>query len=130
MSTAPALPHIVGSVAVRHFRDSDLSALYDIESDAFLKQFIHGGHVIASREDWIAKARGLCSSDFQFALEHVPSAQFMGRGTLGHYTLNNNAEHREVQVILAKPFLGRRLGRAACLALLSASFTFQRATSG
>ncbi len=94
---------------LRRFESADFGALYDIESDPFLKQYV-GGANAKPREEWLAQCDSLPSDSVQFALEHTPSGTLAGRVTLGHYRAS---DVREVQVILARAFVGRGLGRAA-----------------
>ena len=94
---------------LRRFESADFGALFEIESDAFLKQYV-GGASAKPREEWIAQCDSLPSDDVQFALEHIPSGALAGRVTLGHYRA---PDVREVQIILAKAFVGLSLGRTA-----------------
>lgn len=99
-----------GLLGLRPFQEDDLSALYEIESDSHVKQYVGGG-VKKQRADWIAAAAtSVLSSDAQFAIECLSTGALVGRVTLGHFTA---ATTREVQIILARAFLGRGLGRTA-----------------
>lgn len=122
------LPRNRGHIAIRALRESDLSALYELESDPILKQFV-GGPVKAPRNEWIDQARRLCTSDNTFALEYVPTGSFAGRASVGHFLRHCDPAHREIQIILAKPFLGCGLGREACLLLCELAFDLLDASS-
>ncbi|MEO8802897.1 MAG: GNAT family N-acetyltransferase [Rudaea sp.] len=101
------------ALGLRHFCNDDLEALFDLESDPFLKQFV-GGPVTKSRAQWLQDAARLPLHSYQFALVCAASNAFAGRVTLGHF---QQADCREAQVILARQFVGKGLGRTAlCLA--------------
>ena len=93
--THPRFLAIKDPLGLRRFTSADLDALFDIESDPFLKQYV-GGPVIASKTEWISNAAMLTHSDIQFALEHIPTGVLAGRLSLSH---DDNRDNREIQVI-------------------------------
>nr|WP_298128700.1 hypothetical protein [uncultured Pseudoxanthomonas sp.] len=93
-------------LGLRRFGETDLGTLFDIESDPFLKQYV-GGSVKTSRSEWICNAARITQSENQYALEHIPTGFLAGRLSLGHY---DGPDNREIQVILAKNFVVRRMG--------------------
>lgn len=97
--------------ALRRFREDDLELLYELEADKELKQFV-GGAVSADRETWIKKAKVLCESNTQFALEHTLTGKFAGRVTLGDNTHGTyiHANCREIQLLMARDFVGQGHG--------------------
>ncbi len=106
-------------LGLRRFCNGDLEALFELESDPFLKQYV-GGPVTKPRAQWFQDAMRLPYVLHQFALVYAPSNAFAGRVTLGHY---QTAECREAQVILARQFVGKGLGRAALG--LACSYAFE-----
>lgn len=112
-------------LGLRHFLADDLDALFELESDGFLKEYV-GGPVTKPRGQWLKDAATLVQVEYQFALEHLPTGGFAGRVTLGHY---HSKDCREVQVILAKPYVGKLLGRVACQLACSYAFETLSATS-
>ena len=97
-------------LGLRRFCDENLEALFELESDSVLKQFV-GGPVKASRAEWLGRAAQLPTNSQQFALVYLPAGTFAGRVTLGPY---ESSDVIEVQVILARQFIGKALGQAAC----------------
>lgn len=99
-----------------------------MESDPILKQF-NGGPVKTARNEWIDQALELCSSEITFALEHVPTGSFAGCASVGHFLRHCDPAHREVQIFMATPFVGRGLGRVASLLLYDIAFDVYGASS-
>ena len=103
----------------------DLSPLYELESDPWIKQYV-GGAVRESRDKWLARAACLVNSDSRFKLSCRATAAFAGRlafGDLGH-----EPGTVEVQVLLGKAFVGKRLGAEACALACQWAFRSMNAT--
>lgn len=96
-------------LALRRLVERDLDALHDLESDEKLKQYV-GGPVRESREDWTAKMRRLLDSTCCYALVDRQTGTFAGRVFLGNTDDSWKPDERELQVLLARDFVRRRLG--------------------
>ena len=59
--------------------------------------------------------------------EDVATGGFAGRASLGHYLRYGNPAHREAQVVLDKPYLGKHLGREVTMLLCTIAFDFLEA---
>jgi RimJ/RimL family protein N-acetyltransferase len=99
-------------LALRRLVERDLDALYDLESDEELKQYV-GGAVREPRENWTAKMRLLLDSTCSYALIDRQTGKFAGRVSLGNTDDIRKPEERELQVILARDFVRCRLGAEA-----------------
>lgn len=107
------------TLGLRRFAQCEIPELYAIESDSFLKRYV-GGPVKRDRDEWIQAAASIVRCDVQFALIHIPSKELAGRVTLGHY---HRIDKREVQIILARRFVGQGLGREAFQLACSYAFS-------
>lgn len=124
------LPAIRGGVRFRPFQESDLPEWYAMEADEELKRYILPSRPVIPYEEWANRARdGLNpAGDSSFVLEDVLSGAFAGRATVHHYLGTCHHEHRELQVVVAKPFLGKRIGKVASLSLCEYAFASLGAT--
>ena len=116
------LPLRAERVVLRPLAEGDLDQLYELESDAWVKQYIAGGHVTEEKSSWLVKALPLCSCDHFFAIARASDNGFIGRATCGHYTPSLDSTNREIQVVLAREAIGDKLGVESCQLVIRALF--------
>lgn len=123
------LPAVRGAVKVRRLQESDLPEWYALEMDKELKRYIRPACPWRPYQDWAAESRFLFESDTVFALEHASTGSFAGRASIGHFLGTCDSKHRELQVVVARRFIGHGLGKDAASLLCEYGFTTLGATS-
>jgi len=115
------LPLAGDQAVVRSLREHDLSALYELEADPWVKRYIVGKPFSKPREDWLRDAQALCSSNNTFCIARSKSDTFLGRASVGHYIRDGRPTDRELQVLLRRSAVGSGVGREVCTLLMKAA---------
>ena len=121
------LPIMGPRVLIRGLSTEDLEALYELEIDEDVKQYV-GGPVTRPRQEWIDVMAELCSSPFAILPLIIAcklTGEFVGRASLSFASLAlKNKEERcwEIQVLIAKKYWGRHLGQEVTKLLMDAAF--------
>ncbi|SRR6266545_3515614 len=108
------LPKIGDGFVLRDFVIGDAQALADIEYDQDVKKYL----AIPNRDraEWVR----VFTPDLAFgwAIELTPEGVLAGRASISKYSPGEG----ELQIVIAKPFWGRRLGRKIAQILIPAAF--------
>jgi RimJ/RimL family protein N-acetyltransferase len=107
-----SLPIIGKAIVIREMRDEDIELLYDLETDNEVKRYVGGGTLSRPRQDWIERMRQLrVTHDALLPLIVTCIRRF------------------EIQVIIAKQYWGKRLGKEAVELLMGVAFNNLNALS-
>ena len=120
-SFTPWLPIRGKRLLIRCLAERDLHRLYELESDPWVKQFIPGGPVTASRESWLASAAKLCNSGVVFCVASKKTDLLLGRVSVGHYPATGRSTDREIQIVLCRDAVGKGLGQETLQLMISAA---------
>lgn len=118
----PTLPREGDGIRLREFCLEDAPLLADIEYDPEVKRFLDPPSI--ERSDWIRRFSERVRKD-SFAccaIDVLPECVLAGRVSIPIYCLDLAGEKREFQVVIAKAFWGRKLGRKAADILIPAAF--------
>jgi [ribosomal protein S5]-alanine N-acetyltransferase len=110
-------PHI----EVRKLRKHDIPKLYDLETDPDVKRYV-GGVVKRPKEEWVTgmRLRMQRPSDvLPFAIIDKAAGDFVGRATISPKDCDGSWE---IQILIAKRYWGKRLGREVCELLMTALY--------
>jgi len=124
-----SLPIIGKAIVIREMRDEDIELLYDLETDNEVKRYVGGGTLSRPKQDWIERMRQLrVTHDALLPLIVTCKAtgKFVGRAALGHY---DDIRRFEIQLIIAKQYWGKRLGKEAVELLMGVAFNNLNALS-
>jgi RimJ/RimL family protein N-acetyltransferase len=132
MRHALDLPKVGEDIIIRQPKDRDLEDWYELESDPFVMQFL-GGAIQTSRTVWISKmVTNLATTtnvESMLAIESKQEKVFAGRCSIARIAEPPYPEDvRELQVVMARRFIGLQLGKQAALLLLAMAFGDLNAT--
>jgi RimJ/RimL family protein N-acetyltransferase len=130
------LPIIGKAILIREMRDQDIELLYDLETDNEVKRYVGGCTLSRPKHDWIVGMRQIRvtpTRSFRSLDALLPlivtckaTGKFAGRAALGHY---HDIRRFEIQVIIAKQYWGKRLGKEAVELLMGVAFNNLNALS-
>ena len=123
------LPHRIEDILLlRSFEPSDVNALADLEYDPEVKKFI--GIPKRDKADWITNSLIKLQTFDSFAIITLPELVFAGRASLSRRHLDptklgfnlDETKKRELEIVIAKAFWGRKFGRALASFLIPMAF--------
>ena len=116
------VPHRLQNCILRDFVKSDVQVIADIESDADVKKYI--GLPDSARADWV---KSFHPDDLRgWAIEAIPEQTLAGRASISRPKDPAPFGILELQIVIAKPFWGRKLGRQVAAALIQYAFNDSR----
>jgi RimJ/RimL family protein N-acetyltransferase len=117
-------PKLLGSCILRDFVKEDAEPLADIEYDPIIKRYVGKGVIATPRGDWEHKVSRDPGSLRGWAIEVIPEHVLAGRASLSKVK-NAPLGTIELEIVVAKPFWGRRLGRQVATALIQSNIEAQ-----
>ena len=108
-------------VVIRKLYQRDIPKLYDLEADPDVKRFV-GGVVRLPKDEWVDGMRQLMQSPLAvlpFTILDKESGDFVGRTTISD---KDSDGVWEIQILIAKQYWGKRLGREVCELVMSALY--------
>ncbi len=119
-------PKILAGCIIRDFTKDDAKPLVDIEYDPIVKRYVGKGIIPEPRGDWERKIFCDPSSMRGWAIEVIPEHVLAGRTSLSKVK-DAPLGTFELEIVIAKSFWGRCLGRQVATALIHYVFSDQRA---
>ncbi len=120
------IPKQLESCILRDFVKEDAKTLADIEFDPIVKRYVGEGIIQTPRSDWEKKIYCDPGSLRGWAIEVIPEHVLGGRASLSKVK-NAPLGTIELEIVIAKPFWGRGLGRQIAKALIQYVFSDPRA---
>jgi|SRR5712691_3517427 len=115
----PKLPINGDGILLREFRAEDAESLAGIEYDPDVKKYMRLPE--GERQEWIQRfTPGSMHACEICAIEVLPEQVLAGRASISKMLCTQ--EKRELQIVIARAFGGRRLGRKAAQILIPAAF--------
>ena len=117
---------VFSGVLLRRFEAADAEAAAEIEYDPVVKQYL--GKPTKPRNKWIEEFPSKMQGNWSFAVIAQPENVLAGRASLHLRSLDpittktEMNQKRELEIIIASAFLGRRFGRLVAHALIPIAF--------
>jgi hypothetical protein len=106
-----SLPIIGTAIVIRAMREEDVEALYNLDTDKDVKRYV-GGALTRPRQECVEGMRGFCTTPgavLPLIVACKVTGNFVGRAVLSPE--DTDKQCFEIQVLLAKNYWGKHLGR-------------------
>lgn len=123
------LPIIGATILIRAMQEQDIELVYNLDADEDVKRYV-GGALTRPKEEWIERMRQLSTSQvatLPLIIACKDTGDFVGRAALS--STDFDKQRFEIQVLLARNYWGRRLGREVTELLIGVAFNSIKASS-